>query len=160
MPLLTSAAERAEIIREYYGIGTVFVEPFDRAMMTMPWEAYLEMLIGTYGAVHFVAGHDHRFGHKNAVWANVQGIRQDISQGHHNDDFTQYGEKDGIFLLVEGFENCLAHILQQHEDKCSKIKFHGGDGIGHQGLIRAENADQEARCSQNHTPDEQRIDQC
>ena len=100
------------------------------------------------------------FRHKNAVWANVQGIRQDISQGHHNDDFTQYGEKDGIFLLVEGLENCLAHILQQHEDKCSKIKFHGGDGIGHQGLIRAENADQEARCSQNHTPDEQRIDQC
>ena len=99
------------------------------------------------------------FGHKNAVWANVQGIRQDISQGHHNDDFTQYGEKDGIFLLVEGFENCLAHILQQHEDKCSKIKFHGGDGIGHQGLIRAENTDQEARCSQNHAPDVQRIDQ-
>ena len=31
------------------------------------------------------------FGHKNAVWAHVQGIRQDISQGHHNDDFTQYG---------------------------------------------------------------------
>ncbi len=30
---------------------------------------------------------------------------------------------------------CLAHILQQHEDKCSKIKFHGGDGIGHQSLI-------------------------
>ena len=28
VPLLTSAAERAEIIREYYGIGTVFVEPF------------------------------------------------------------------------------------------------------------------------------------
>ena len=53
------------------------------------------------------------FGHKNAVWANVQGIRQDISQGHHNDDFTQYGEKDGIFLLVEGFENCLAHILDR-----------------------------------------------
>ena len=50
------------------------------------------------------------FGHKNAVWPHVQGIRQDISHGHHNDDFTQYGEKDGIFLLVEGFENCLPHI--------------------------------------------------
>ena len=46
--------------------------------------------------------------------------------GHHNDDFTQYGEKDGIFLLVEGFENCLTHILQQHEDKCSKISFMAG----------------------------------
>ena len=78
VPLLTSAAERAEIIREYYGIGTVFVEPFDRAMMTMPWEAYLEMLIGTYGAVHFVAGHDHRFGHKNA--GNVQLLRQKCAE--------------------------------------------------------------------------------
>lgn len=45
VPLLTSAAERAEIIREYYGIGTVFVEPFDRAMMTMPWEDFITELL-------------------------------------------------------------------------------------------------------------------
>ena len=31
VPLLTSAAERAEILREYYGIGTAFVQPFHRA---------------------------------------------------------------------------------------------------------------------------------
>ncbi len=58
VPLLTSAAERAEIIREYYGIGTVFVEPFDRAMMTMPWEDFItELLVKKYRAVHLVAGH-------------------------------------------------------------------------------------------------------
>ena len=66
VPLLTSAAERAEIIREYYGIGTVFVEPFDRAMMTMPWEDFItELLVKKYRAVHLVAGHDFRFGYKN-----------------------------------------------------------------------------------------------
>ncbi|MFR0799339.1 MAG: hypothetical protein ACLSHJ_11835 [Oscillospiraceae bacterium] len=66
VPLLTSAAERAEIIRAYYGIGTVFVEPFDRAMMTMPWEDFItELLVKKYRAVHLVAGHDFRFGYKN-----------------------------------------------------------------------------------------------
>ena len=66
VPLLTSAAERAEIIREYYGIGTVFVEAFDRAMMTMPWEDFItELLVKKYRAVHLVAGHDFRFGYKN-----------------------------------------------------------------------------------------------
>ena len=33
--------------------------------MTMRWEDYIRMLIRDYGAVHFVAGHDHHFGHKN-----------------------------------------------------------------------------------------------
>ena len=66
VPLLTSAAERAEIIREYYGIGTVFVEPFDHAMMTMPWEDFITgLLVKKYRAVHLVAGHDFRFGYKN-----------------------------------------------------------------------------------------------
>ena len=36
VPLLTTNAERAAIMREYYGIDAVFVEPLDRAMLTMP----------------------------------------------------------------------------------------------------------------------------
>ena len=128
VPLLTSAAERAEIIREYYGIGTVFVEPFDRAMMTMPWEAYLEMLIGTYGAVHFVAGHDHRFGHKNA--GNVQLLRQKCAEMGIGCDIIPPVQREGITVsstyirtLVEagdmeraadflGHRHCLSQTVQ------------------------------------------------
>lgn len=41
--------------------------PFDREMMTTSWEDFItEILVGRYHAVHLVAGHDHRFGHKNA----------------------------------------------------------------------------------------------
>ena len=35
-------------------------------MMTMPWQDFIDdLLIGTYGAVHLVAGHDYHFGHRN-----------------------------------------------------------------------------------------------
>ena len=40
--------------------------PFDREMMTTPWDAFVtEILVKRYHAVHVVAGHDHHFGYKN-----------------------------------------------------------------------------------------------
>lgn len=40
--------------------------PFNKEMMTTSWEDFVtEILIKRYHAVHLVAGHDHRFGHKN-----------------------------------------------------------------------------------------------
>ena len=66
VPLLTSPQERGELIRELYGINEVIVAPFDRAMMTMPWQDFLEkLLLERCGAVHLVAGHDYHFGFKN-----------------------------------------------------------------------------------------------
>ena len=65
VPLLTSAAERAALIREVYGIERTIVATFDNAMMTMPWRSFLELLVSHYGAAHLVAGHDYRFGYKN-----------------------------------------------------------------------------------------------
>lgn len=65
VPLLTSAAERAALIREVYGIERTIVATFDNAMMTMPWRSFLELLVSRYGAAHLVAGHDYRFGYKN-----------------------------------------------------------------------------------------------
>ena len=66
VPLLTTPEERSELIRELYGIDEVIVAPFDRAMMTMPWQDFIEkLLLEQYGAVHLVAGHDYHFGFKN-----------------------------------------------------------------------------------------------
>ena len=65
VPLLNSNDDRRDIIRRVYGIERVIFACFDQAMMTMGWEDYIQMLVRDYGAVHFVAGHDHRFGHKN-----------------------------------------------------------------------------------------------
>ena len=49
VPLLTTPSERANIIRTQYGVQEVFVEPFDRNMMTMPWEDFIsELLVRKY----------------------------------------------------------------------------------------------------------------
>ena len=63
--LINSNDDRRDIIRRVYGIQRVIFAPFDREMMTMPWQDFItELLVKQYGAVHLVAGHDYRFGHK------------------------------------------------------------------------------------------------
>ena len=62
--LINSSRDRQGLMERLYGIERVVFAPFDRQMMTMSWEEYIGMLLRDYGAVHFVAGHDHRFGHK------------------------------------------------------------------------------------------------
>ncbi len=66
VPLLTTPEERAAVIRGLFPIRRVIVAPFDRRMMTMPWREFLDMLREKYGARWLVAGHDFRFGHRNA----------------------------------------------------------------------------------------------
>ena len=64
--LINSAEDRQELIRRIYGIEQVILAPFDHEMMTMRWEDFItKLLIGQYGAVHLVAGHDYHFGYKN-----------------------------------------------------------------------------------------------
>ena len=66
VPLLTAPAERREVIRQMTSIQDVIVVPFDNEMMTMPWVDFVLLLAQTYRAGWLVAGHDFRFGHKNA----------------------------------------------------------------------------------------------
>ena len=66
VPLLTTAEERRAEIMGMFPIDTVIIEPFDEAMMTMPWVDFVLMLAQKYRAGWLVAGHDFRFGHKNA----------------------------------------------------------------------------------------------
>jgi len=66
VPLLTTAEERRQIVGEMFSIGDVIIAPFDREMMTMSWVDFVLMLAQTYQAGWLVAGHDFRFGHKNA----------------------------------------------------------------------------------------------
>ena len=65
-PLINSPEDRRDLVRRLYGIKDVILAPFDREMMTTSWEDFVsELLVGRWNAVHLVAGHDHRFGHKN-----------------------------------------------------------------------------------------------
>ena len=53
-------------MRRLYRIQDVLMVPFDREMMTTPWDDFIvRILVGRYHAVHLVAGHDHHFGHRN-----------------------------------------------------------------------------------------------
>ena len=66
VPLITSPEERKNVIGQLFSIEEVFVVPFDREMMTMDWVDFVLMLAQKYNAGHLVAGHDFRFGHRNA----------------------------------------------------------------------------------------------
>ncbi len=66
VPLLTTVRERSRAARELFPGMEIIAAPFDRAMMTMPWEDFVVMLAETYQARWLVAGHDFRFGHKNS----------------------------------------------------------------------------------------------
>ena len=65
-PLINSPEDRAELVKRLYGIDEMLMVPFDDEMRTTPWDRFVtEILVGRYGAVHLVAGHDHHFGHRN-----------------------------------------------------------------------------------------------
>lgn len=65
VPLLSTPEDRAELMKGLYGIREVIAAPFDKEMMTMPWETFvLDHLIRRWNCVGVVVGHDYRFGYK------------------------------------------------------------------------------------------------
>jgi len=66
VPLITAPGDRREEIGRFFPIEEVFIVPFDKEMMTMDWVDFVLMLAQKYNAGHLVAGHDFRFGHRNA----------------------------------------------------------------------------------------------
>lgn len=69
--LISSATDRIYIVRKYYGIENVFFLHFNESTMKMPWREFIERITETYGAVHFVVGHDFRFGYMGEGTAAV-----------------------------------------------------------------------------------------
>lgn len=144
VPLLTSADERAAIIRECYGIDTVFVEPFDHAMMTMPWENFItELLVKKYHAVHLVAGHDFRFGHKNE--GDVEKLKSYCASHGLGCDIIPRVEKDGVTVsssyiraLLEAGDAARAAEFLGHPFSMEGTVRHG-DGIGRKRLFPTAN---------------------
>lgn len=126
--LINSNRDRRGLMERLYGIEKVVFAPFDREMMTMPWEAYIQMLIRDYGAVHFVAGHDHRFGHRNS--GSVQLLQEKCAELGLGCDIIPQVTLDGVTIsstyirtLVEsgdmeraadflGHRHCLSQTVQ------------------------------------------------
>ena len=62
--LINSADGRADIISRYYGIDDVIYVHFDKKTMTTQWRDFIDSVVNELSGVHFVAGHDFRFGYK------------------------------------------------------------------------------------------------
>ena len=62
VPLLTSPEDRAELVRRLFGVEEILSLRFDRSLMEMPWDRFLEWVREEFGAVHLVCGHDFSFG--------------------------------------------------------------------------------------------------
>lgn len=61
-PLLTSVEDRKRLLR-LYGVDQIHAFPVTKEVMSTPWQAFLEELIGL-GAAGFVCGYDFRFGNR------------------------------------------------------------------------------------------------
>ena len=64
VPLINSAAGRADLIRRLFGIENVIFIHFDRRVMQMPWQEFVQTLVQEMDAAWVVVGHDFRFGWK------------------------------------------------------------------------------------------------
>ena len=129
--LINSAEDRQGLIRRLYGIDRIILAPFDRNMMTMSWEDFVtEVLVKRYGAVHLVAGHDHRFGHKNA--GNAQLLQEKCAQLGLGCDIIPEVVHDGITVsstyiraLVEAGDVERAAEFLGHRHCLSRTVEHG-----------------------------------
>lgn len=61
--LINTTEDRKRLLLSM-GIDTVIELPFDKQLMTMPWQDFFRMLLETYHAAGLVCGDDFRFGHK------------------------------------------------------------------------------------------------
>lgn len=63
-PGLINTIEDRKALLSRFGMERIVALPFDEAMRCLPWEDFLQMLVGSYDAAGFVCGEDFRFGHK------------------------------------------------------------------------------------------------
>lgn len=64
VPLINSAHAREELIQRLFGIESVVFIHFDRTVMQMPWQTFIQTLVDEMDASGFVVGHDFCFGWK------------------------------------------------------------------------------------------------
>ena len=94
-PLLTSPEDRADLMRKYYGIEDVIVEPFTVERMKQPWRDFVEQtLVKDLGAVHLVCGHDYHFGYKGE--GNPNRLRELCAELGIGCDVIEKVEQEGI----------------------------------------------------------------
>ena len=136
IPLLVSLEERAQLMRSIYGIDEVLVAHFDKELMRLPWRDFVEnRLVGEYGAIHLVAGHDFHFGYRGeGDPARLRSICSEIGLGC---DIIPRVELDGVTvsstyireLLSRGEVGVAARFLGHPHILSGTVEK--GRGVGH-----------------------------
>lgn len=136
VPLINSPADRADLMRRLYQIRDVIVTHFDKQMMKMPWQNFItDYLVGTYGAVYLVAGHDFHFGYKGE--GNPERLKEKCRELGVGCDIIPKVEQEGITvsstyirtLLAQGeMERAMEFLGHPHvlTDRVSHGKKLGG----------------------------------
>ena len=143
-PLINSPEDRAELVKRLYGIDEMLMVPFDDEMRTTPWDRFVtDILVGRYGAVHLVAGHDHHFGHKNQ--GSPELLREKCAELGLGCDIIPRVEKDGVTvsstyirsLLEAGEVRRAAEFLGHYFSVEGTVRH--GEGIGKKSLFPTAN---------------------
>ena len=129
VPLLTTTQERRQVVQTLFpDIREIIVAPFDREMMTMPWDVFVEKLRNHFHAGWLVAGHNFRFGHKNE--GNADLLREKAAELGMGCDIIPAVKLDGVTvssthiraLLLSGqeaqAERFLGHNLLRRPAEC------------------------------------------
>lgn len=84
-PMLTGVDDRRGLAARLYGVTDCIVLHFDRARMCQPWQAFLQEMRDTFGAVWFVVGEDFRCGWRGEgtparlrAWGEERGCGVDV----------------------------------------------------------------------------------
>lgn len=131
MGLLSSPEDRADLMRRLYGIDDVLVCHFDRTMMEMPWQAFVEdYLFGKLDAAAVVCGHDFRFGYRGE--GNPQRLAEVCAQLGMGCDVIGKVEYDGVTVsstyirsLIETGDMARANAFLGHRHTLSGEVVHG-----------------------------------
>ena len=137
--LISSAQDRARLMRRLYGMDEVLVRHFDRTLMQLSWQEYIEtLLIGELGAAYVVCGADHRFGFHGA--GTAARLRAFCASRGVGCDIVEKVELDGapvsstrIRALLQAGELDAARRLLGHAQLLSGTVAHGahrGSAIG------------------------------
>ncbi|MGN1001923.1 MAG: bifunctional riboflavin kinase/FAD synthetase [Oscillospiraceae bacterium] len=104
--LINSAADRSYILDRFFGLKDVYYIRFNEQTMRMDWRQFIESIIGAYSAVHFVVGHDFRFGYKGLGTAEV--LRTYCVERGLGCDIIEPVTKDGVIVSSTYIRGLLA----------------------------------------------------
>lgn len=107
VPLLSTPADRAGLMRRSCGIRDVIVCHYDQRMMHTPWREFVtDYLEGIHQAAHLVAGHDFHFGYKGE--GNPQRLQELCAQLGIGCDIVPKVEREGITVSSTAIRNLIA----------------------------------------------------